>query len=230
MPRIRFSWRPSNASTTALISKYCQPALALLLVLLAGCTTTPIHELGSAEGERLYGERRLRLASMDRWELEGRLAVSDGDQGGSGHFTWRQAEGESEMDFYGAFGRGAWRLTANAGIARLELADGSSYRASSVEELVRNEVGWNVPVKALAWWVRGLAAPGDFSGRGIDEQGRLRSLEQHGWVIEFPRYARYNDESLPIRLTARRGDSKIKLAIRDWRLAAPPLPEVARRG
>ncbi|MDT8321730.1 MAG: lipoprotein insertase outer membrane protein LolB [Xanthomonadales bacterium] len=213
----------------ALTGKYYQLAPVLLLALLTACTTTPIHELGSAEGERLYGERRLRLASMNQWELEGRLAVRDGDEGGSGHLTWRNADGESEMDFYGAFGRGAWRLTANAGVARLELADGSHFRASSVEELVRNEVGWDFPVDALAWWVRGLAAPGSFSRRGIDEEGLIRSLEQHGWVIEYQRYASYDDENLPIRLTARRGDSKIKLVIRDWRLEMASSPEMARR-
>lgn len=197
-------------------------AIALLmLLLLSGCAAPPQRQASMADLELLYEQRHQRLAQAVNWELKARLAVSSGDEGGSGHFTWQLAGNYSEMDFYGALGRGAWRLIADDGMAELTLASGELYRAGSVEELVRNQVGWDIPVDDLAWWVRGLVAPGPFSSRNLDQQGQLSSLTQSGWAIRFERYAPHNGVSLPMRLTASRGDSRVRLAVRDWRLVVP---------
>jgi outer membrane biogenesis lipoprotein LolB len=42
---------------------------------------------------------------------------------------------------------------------------------------------------------------------------------QDGWVIEYGKYREFDGLSLPVQLTARQDDWKVKLAIRDWKLA-----------
>ena len=79
-------------------------------------------------------------------------------------------------------------------------------------------IGWPLPVDALAWWVRGLQAPGKADAVALDADGRLQSLEQFGWQIEFDRYRTSNGEALPARLEARRGDYRVKLVTGRWRL------------
>ena len=113
----------------------------------------------------------------------------------------------------------AWRLLAGLNGAELEFADGRRYRADSIDELVRRQVGWQVPVEALAWWVRGLAAPGNPQQRVLDEEGRLSLLQQDGWQIEFGRYGMFDGEAMPARMTARQRDRTVKLAIRKWDLS-----------
>jgi outer membrane lipoprotein LolB len=191
-------------------------------MLLAACAAvTPI------DGEQrirapLYEQRLARLSGVDSWALEGRLAVSDEADGGSGQLSWRQDDGSSRMDFHGALGRGAWRLLADENGAELEFADGTLHRARSIDSLVRRHVGWTVPVEALAWWVRGLAAPGRVQRRLLDEEGRLSELRQDGWDIEFARYGPVSglggDLTMPLRMTARQADRTVKLAIRRWEL------------
>jgi outer membrane lipoprotein LolB len=170
----------------------------------------------------LYEQRLARLSGVDSWALEGRLAVSDDADGGSGQLSWRQDNGSSRMDFHGALGRGAWRLLADGRGAELEFADGTLHRARSIDSLVRRQVGWAVPVEALAWWVRGLAAPGRVQQRVLDEEGRLSQLRQDGWDIEFARYGPVDglggDLSMPLRMTARHADRTVKLAVRRWEL------------
>ena len=51
-------------------------------------------------------------------------------------------------------------MLADKQSAELTFADGATYRAASVETLVREQVGWPVPVEMLGWWVRGLAVAG----------------------------------------------------------------------
>ena len=199
---------------------------ALLLLFAAaltqapGCGTVQPLETEQAALVPLYEQRAARLQLQDSWSLEGRLAVSDNDEGGSGFLSWQQRPGSSRMDFHGALGRGAWRLLAGTDGAELEFADGRRYRADSIDDLLRAQVGWQVPVEALAWWVRGLAAPGKLQQRVLDEEGRLSTLQQADWRIEFGRYAIFGGEAMPARMTARQQDRTVKLAIRKWELSA----------
>jgi len=193
-------------------------AAAAAAVLLAACSTVPTAARSQAERLALYESRRSELVTREAWSLEGRLAVRDADDGGSGTFRWRTGEDSSEMDFHGALGRGAWRLVSDYDGATLEFADGASYQADSVGELVSRRVGWRVPVESLSWWVRGLAAPGRYRQRLLDERGNVERLEQKDWTIEYGRYRDVGGLEMPTSLTARKDDRVVKLAVRNWEL------------
>ena len=81
------------------------------------------------------------------------------------------------------------------------------------------QVGWEIPVENLAWWVRGLAAPGKIPRQALDEQGNLSELLQGGWTIKYGNYRSFEGVNLPVKLTAHQSDWKVKLAIRKWDLA-----------
>ena len=107
-------------------------------------------------------------------------------------------------------------MVADAAGAELEFADGTVHRASSIDELVRLQLGWEIPVDSLSWWVRGLVAPGEYGERKIDNEGDLVELLQNGWHIEYGRYSAVEGIRLPARLTARKADWKVKLVVRHW--------------
>jgi len=171
-----------------------------------------------AERARLYQAKADQLLPVNGWGLQGRLAVSDKDDGGSGNFRWSTDASDSHMDFHGALGRGAWTLEANQKGAEITLADGAVHRAESVEQLVQRVVGWKIPVESLAWWVRGLAEPGPFKQRDIDDAGNISNLVQNGWAIVYDRYRVFDGLSLPTRMTARKAEWKVKLAVKSWTL------------
>ena len=70
-----------------------------------------------------------------------------------------------------------------------------------------------VPVAALAWWVRGLAAPGEVERSVLDENGVLTLLQQDGWSVEYGRYSTVGGELMPLAAVL-----SVKLAIRKWEL------------
>lgn len=194
--------------------------LFLPAALLAACASLPPEAEEQARREPLYLQRAALLGKVDAWALEGRLAVSDDQDGGSGSFQWRSDAGGSRMDFHGALGRGAWRLEADGQGAELAFADGTIHRAASIDALAREQLGWRVPVEKLDWWVRGLAAPGAVEERSLDPQGLLSDLQQDGWRIEFGRYGSVGDAEMPFRMTARQGDRTVKVAVKKWRLSS----------
>ena len=177
-------------------------------------------EIDQAELILLYQARSDVLTAAEGWALKGRLAVNDGEEGGSGHLSWQQYGQASSMNFHGAFGRGAWQLNADENGAVLEWADGEVHRADTVGELIEQWLGWTIPVSALAWWVRGLAAPGDWDLRQLNAQGNLEKLSQLGWNIEYGQYRDAGRVSMPMKLTARRQSYTVKFAIQDWDLEA----------
>ena len=194
------------------------PLSLLLLMLLSACSTMRPVDVDLKARVNLYETRSDQLAGFSGWNMVGRLAVSNSEDGGSGHFSWKKNSGDSQMDFHGALGRGAWRLDADEEGAELKLADGAIHRADSIDQLVRIQLGWEIPVDKLSWWVRGLAAPGEYQEWVIDEDGNLSELLQNGWTIEYGRYRTFEGISLPVKLVARQADWKVKLAVSDWKL------------
>ena len=66
----------------------------------------------------------------------------------------------------------------------------------------------------------GLAAPGAYAERVLDDAGRLSRLSQGGWSIDYGRYRETAGVGLPVKMLATREDWKVKLAVRGWNLGA----------
>jgi outer membrane lipoprotein LolB len=201
------------------LTGYRVAALAGFLYL-AGCSSVPVSDVDQASRAGLHQSRCDELLIRDQWELEGRIAINDGRDGGSGRFNWQRHGNNASMEFHGALGRGAWRLQADGSGAVLELANGEISRAASVGQLVEQALGWDIPVDALAWWVRGCAAPGDRGRRELDEHGWLMGLSQFGWEIEYGKYADTKGIFLPQKLKASQDSYVVKLLVRNWLLRA----------
>lgn len=191
--------------------------LTPFLVLLYGCSGVAVKE-GVGSNTSAYQERSQKLGAMTDWSLAGRISLDDGNQGGSGKLQWRVEGDNSELDFHAAMGRGAWHLQIDPEGALLREANGTEQTAAGVNALIQQRMGWPIPVDALQWWVRGLAAPGDVEELNIDTQGLLSSLVQFGWQVDFNRYDSVTGMALPVRLDARRQNYRVKLAISRWRL------------
>lgn len=187
---------------------------------LAACSQVGSRKSETPARESEYQRRLAQVSALDVWSLDGRLALSDGKEGGSGALNWTQEGESSRLSFRGTMGRGGWRLQADTVGALLETANGEVYRDTSVAELVKKHVGWKVPVDALQWWVRGLAFPGDWKSRRLDDSGRLIRLEQSGWTVEFSQYQDEGQAWMPGKLTARRENYAVKVVVKKWQIGA----------
>ena len=191
--------------------------LLFLILSLNACTGVVVKDPDLVD-KTTYQDRTDKLAAVVEWGLTGKLSLDDGDQGGSGRLQWDVGPDQSEMGFHGAMGRGAWHLKMGPEGAQLKLADGTEQTAADVNDLIREHVGWPVPLGALQWWARGLAAPGMIDNEQFGPEGLLVSLRQFGWNVDFNRYDSVGDIELPVRLKATRNNYRVKLAISRWRM------------
>lgn len=193
------------------------PVLAGLA--LAGCETLAPRVAG--EDPAAWEARRATLEAMDKWSLEGRLAVKANDEGQSANVSWKQ-EGEFlEARFFGPFGAGNTRIVGNADELLIETSDGERMHTTTPERDLYRELGWTVPLDRMPYWVRGIPGPGLVEDLKIDGAGRLQSVKQGTWTLEIPQYVQREDgRVMPRRITLNRRDVRIRLIIDDWKLPA----------
>ncbi len=192
-------------------------AVPVLLVLLAGCAGPP-RLPADAAALRAQGEREAVLLAAPGWGLAGRIAVSNGRDGGSGAIDWTQAGDQLRLEVQAPVTRQTWRLHAGPGWARIEGLEGGPREGEDATRLVAESVGWVLPVEALGAWVRGVRGRGaadiEFASDGLPAR-----IRQHGWTIDYREWDHAWTPPLPRRVFAERGDQRVRLVIRDWRAA-----------
>ncbi len=189
----------------------------LASLILSACATRPALISSSAGDQRAFA-RAAALERFSGWSLSGRVALSDGRDGGSGRLSWEQHGESAELNFRAALGRGAWRLKMAPNTALLETGDGQRFQSPSVGYLVERYVGWPVPVDSLSYWIRGLPAPDRAAQVDWHQDGLPAVLKQAGWEVVFERWDRSSEPAMPTKLVARRDDYRVKLLIRSWAL------------
>ena len=156
------------------------------------------------------------MQSLNAWDLSGKLSIDDGMDGGSGRLSWQIRNEDSQMNFRGALGKGAWQLDSGPGYAHLHKADGSMISSVSVDDLVESELGWRIPVNSLKWWALGLPAPGANERLDLDSKGRVLVMQQHGWNIAYERYGEFDAVLLPTRITIEGHGVRLRMVISKW--------------
>jgi outer membrane lipoprotein LolB len=207
--------RAGHCPPVALISA----ALALIM-LLAGCATTPPPRtlLSVDQQESL-------LQALPAFSMDGRAAARVGREGPPPFsVSWRQQGEETLMRFSGPFGAGGLGVTWRPGLLRLTGSRGEQFEDAEAEAVLMRELGFVPPFEALRYWMLGLPAPGEAPAQQTAPagEGRRGELVQQGWRISYDRWmnvgASAGGVQLPRRLTATRDDLWLRVTVEEWKL------------
>ena len=182
-------------------------AVLLAVLLLAGCTTTPAPR-GSQSA-----------ATMSVWQFNGRVSLTRGEEGWHAGLHWQEQAGRFYLRVSGPLGQGGFQLNGDARGVVLVDADGQSFAAQDEDALLVQVTGWQLPVRGLRYWIRGLPEPA--AGRAQvtrDEAGQLLRLEQSGWTVNYQRYQLVGDVLLPAKLQLLHADIAVRIIIDQWEL------------
>ena len=177
----------------------------VLVMLLGGCAALPPAGQAPAAVER-------RLAS--RFELAGRLSVSDGTRAASLGLEWRH-EASDEWLFTGPLGQVVARIEADGQGAALYTGAPEPVRAASAQELMGRVLGVSPPLDGVEAWIQGVPRPGA-RVRRLDDVGRPASVADAGWIIDYLEYLGPEPDARPRRLEASWGEARLKLVIDQW--------------
>jgi len=159
--------------------------------------------------------RQAELGKFQSWTLNGRIAVKDANDSWNTMIYWRQHNNDFDLRFMTHLGQGVAQLNSHSGNVTLQTPD-EQVTAGDVNELLRNHLGWTVPVQGLRYWVLGLPAPDFVANKELDKQGRLVWLEQNGWHIEFVRYWKTGEFEIPRKIMLEHPELHVRLIIDRW--------------
>ena len=206
--------------------------------MLAGCRGVPIANpaapvdtvVGTAAESPAAVAHRQRIAHLGladgacaapEWAMTGRVALSNGKDGGSGRLEWSQSGGKVRIGLSAPVTRQGWMLELDAGGATLQGVPDGPVHGADAAALLRDRTGWDIPVTGLGCWVRGAwASEGAFGqarvGYGAD--GSVQRIDQAGWVIEYAdwRLDAVSGVELPARISAQRGENRVRLVVDRW--------------
>lgn len=194
---------------------YKRLTLACGLCLLAACAhlQEPLTEPYSTR------QQSTLLPALEHWQAEGKLGLTMGADSQSASFTWHQQGRRFAIHIFGPFGHGSTHLSRDAeGRVTLANPELGTHRAASAEALMTEVLGWQVPVSAMQYWIKGMPAPQEPFDMITGNDGLPAQLLQAGWQVRFTRYQSVGRWQLPERVVATRDDLRLVVVVKQWQI------------
>ncbi len=191
-------------------------ASALLVLLLAACAGQQPRPPTAASWE----EHSARLQALTHWTAEGKLALRSPEQSESASIRWQQEGDISRLFLNGPLGVGATSLYSDGRSLVIRQGEEVSTWALNDTAALERRTGWDLPLQALPYWIKGVPAPGldiQDAQQGPDP-ALLLVLQQDGWEIHYEDYANYGRLTLPTMLYLKHQDTTVRLIIRNWQV------------
>lgn len=191
-------------------------ALAATLVL-AACAPVAVRTPGTTKQLAAQAARERMVGSEPDWGIEGRFAASDGQRGGSGSLSWQQHGQQYQFTLRAPITGKSVQLNGGPDGAVLTGVGNQPLSGRNAGEVLNAEFGWNVPVEDLAWWIRGLRAPGRPAILAFGANGLPATLDQDGWHVEYRDWYAEHYPPLPHKVYASRDPYTVRVLIETWR-------------
>jgi outer membrane lipoprotein LolB len=190
--------------------------LAVALLSLTACAPL-LQTKQNLSKQQLWEQREQQLTALENWQFTGRTAITERRQGWNAGINWTEKPHQFVIRLYGPFAQGGVSLEGSASQVSLRQQDGSVMTAATAESLLQQALGVSLPVSALHDWVRGLPhAAMSVDSLQLDEQGRIESMTQAGWQINYLRYIPFETMSMPGKIFIKNGELSVRLLVADW--------------
>jgi outer membrane lipoprotein LolB len=193
--------------------RVCRGCIFIVAAALAACAPVRVRETPAAQAAQQA--REAQLGSRTKWTISAHIGVSNGRDGGSGDLIWTQDGERYDFTVRAPVTGRTWKLSGDAHDALLEGVDPQADRGRDPERLLRERLGWDVPLANLGAWIRGMRAAGS-AQVDYDAQNLPALIEQAGWKVEYRDWLADRDPPLPRKLFASRGNARVRVVIDSW--------------
>ena len=194
------------------------PALCLVLAACSGLQPRPPETSAAPE---VYRQHLAQLESIEHFDVRGRIGVQTNPRGFSGGLRWQHAAATDAILLYSPLGGQVAQIDTSSSRVVLTTNDGKRYEAADAAALTQKTLGWSLPMHGLPDWVLGRPSGATGGEARWDANGRLVTLQQDGWDIEYDEYVAVDGQQLPTRVTLKSPKVNLKLVIEQWSLGEP---------
>ena len=164
------------------------------------------------------------LEELQVWTAKGKASLRNNNAAESVSLIWDQNQNEANIVLSGPLGAGATQIYSDGEILTINRNGSQDTIDISSPEAIVSNTGWDLPLQALPYWLKGLPAP-ELKVQGSRRDatsGSLTALRQEGWSLELTRYTQLGSLRLPNRIRLEKADTKILVVIRHWELGGAP--------
>ncbi|MES2353567.1 MAG: lipoprotein insertase outer membrane protein LolB [Pseudomonadota bacterium] len=185
---------------------------ALILAIASGCTT--IQPLGSSPPVSTNDG----LIQLVNYEFTGRIAVKQDEKGNYGNIRWMKRGTDTEITLFSPLGQVVAHIHSQSETVTLTVADQRKFYAENEEVLMRQVLGYSVPIKGLNYWLLGRPALSSPAEQKFRPDGLVGGFQQDGWSIGYTDYMAVGGLELPRHMVLNRDGLEIRLVIDQWNL------------
>jgi outer membrane lipoprotein LolB len=198
------------------MSRVALGAGLVALGLLAGCRTAPPATIVGPGADAPWPEQRAALEKLERYSLNGRVAVAANGQGFSASLRYQQLPRSSNLALDGPLGIGGLRVVLEGEDLEIATSRGEKLDGDAARAELERRLGVALPLAELRWWLLGIPAPGDATVNQDGGTGEIHDFIQSGWRVSINSRAAGLGFSLPQRITAERDGARLKLLVERW--------------
>ena len=193
----------------------------LLLSVLSGCAALqpagekplPLPQGSPAELHRVHMQQ---LSGIEHFFLQARIGIQANGRGSSGSTRWRHDSTGNDISILSPVGGTLAKIITSAEGVTLTTNDGKTLQAQNAESLTEQHLGWRLPLTGLPDWALGRPARALADKVEWDTIGRITSLTQNGWEIEYLEYMEAAGYRLPKKIQLKSDRLTLKLVIDRW--------------
>ena len=198
--------------------------LLAMVAMLQACAVVPVATPIPVESSTTLQQQHLQqISAIQQFSIKGRIGVQSEGKGFSGGLTWQHDSLNDDISLYSPLGGQVASIKKNPEKVTLEDGKGNSISAIDAETLTQNTLGWRLPLTGLADWSLGRPASSPIQASTQDEQGRLITLKQDGWEIEYQNYSEQSGYALPSKILLKNEKVSLKLLVEQWQIIKPSL-------
>jgi outer membrane lipoprotein LolB len=191
----------------------------LFALVLTSCATQTTQPQQIPVSSSVQQQHLAKISHITLFSLHGRLGVVTQKQGFSGSIEWQHQTDGDEIDVFSPLGGKVAHIQKNVDGVILTDAKGNSIKAEDAESLTNMTLGFQLPLAGLSDWALGRPTASKVVAMNWDEQGRLTTLKQDGWDIQYEHYVLVDTIFLPKKIVLKSEQLNLKLLIEQWKKA-----------
>ena len=172
-----------------------------------------------SEQANLFGQAEFQtLSEIQNWDLKAQIAVRTQKMPGVLLCSGNKINRTYHITLFGPLGSNAVELRGSSGRVQMSTSDGKTLSLAPLEQLLKQQVGWAIPVSNLRYWVRGIPVPGIAAQKQLDTYNHLINLQQQGWNIQFLHYTSVRHIDVPSKIFLNNPELNVKILINQWQI------------
>ena len=181
----------------------------LCLTILSGCSLSPKKTL-------IDVNQSIPLSQVSHWQLNARIAITTPEDSVTASLSWEKNADLFDFLISGAFGTTYAHLTQEKDQARLIIPDSEPLTHQNADFLLQQTLGWEFPISALSYWVKGLPSGHPREEIIYNEAGSIILIKLDLWTIELSKHKRFQGYLMPKMVKVNHPNVKMKLVAKKW--------------